>query len=66
MSPQNKIRLEALGAAPLNAWIALSDDESRIVAQGGSYEEVVDQLEKIGDETAFLVKTPPSWTPLAV
>ena len=66
MSPQNSIRLEILGTAPLNAWIALSDDESKIVAQGGTYEEVVNQLEKIGDETAFLVKTPPSWSPLAV
>jgi hypothetical protein len=63
---QSDTRLSALQKAPLNAWIALSDDESRIVAQGATYEEVVNQLEKIGDETAFLVKTPPSWSLLSV
>jgi len=65
-SIQSEGRLLALKSAPLNAWIALSDDESKIVAHGATYEEVVHRLEEIGDETAFLVKTPPSWDLLSV
>jgi len=34
-------RFEALKSAPLDSWIALSEDESRIVAIGPSYEEAV-------------------------
>jgi hypothetical protein len=63
---QSDTRLSVLQSAPLNAWIALSDDESRLVAQGDTYEEVAVQLEKMGDETSFLVKTPPSWSLLSV
>lgn len=31
-------RLNALRSAPLNSWVALSEDESRIVATGASYQ----------------------------
>ena len=39
MSDAERSRLLALQSAPLNSWIALSDDETRIVAVGASYEE---------------------------
>jgi len=42
MSSPDAIRLELLRSAPLNSWIALSEDESRIVATGATYSEVVE------------------------
>ncbi len=62
----NNLRAEVLRKAPLNCWIALSEDETRILAQGDSYQEVADQLDAIGDSTATILKTPSSWLPLAV
>jgi len=59
-------RLEALRSAPLNAWVALSEDESRIVATGASYAEVVAKSENAGVTDPVIVKTPPRWLPLSV
>jgi hypothetical protein len=59
-------RVAALRSAPLDSWIALSDDETRVVAHGATYQDVVKELDRIGDETAVILKTPPSWLPLAV
>ncbi len=59
-------RVSALRSAPLNSWIALSDDETRVVAHGATYQDVADELERIGDDSSVILKTPPSWLPLAV
>jgi len=59
-------RIAAVLTAPLHAWVALSDDETRLVAHGATYQDVVEKLEKIGDDTSIILKTPPSWIPLAV
>ena len=59
-------RSQALRNAPLNSWIALSDDESRVVATGKSYEEVAAELDRLGDENSVILKTPDDWLPLAV
>jgi len=63
---QIEARVSALRSAPLDAWIALSDDETKIVAKGATYQEVANALERTGDETSVIVKTPPSWLPMAV
>jgi TPP-dependent indolepyruvate ferredoxin oxidoreductase alpha subunit len=63
---ERNARIEALRNAPLDSWIALSDDESCVVAQGASYQEVAAQLDALGDDTAVILKTPPSWAPFAV
>lgn len=63
---QSDARSEILRTAPLNSWVALSDDETRIVAQGATYQEVAAQLDAMGDETSVILKTPASWLPLAV
>jgi hypothetical protein len=59
-------RLEALRAAPLDSWVALSEDESKIVAVGATYEEAVKNSERAGVEEPVILKTPPSWSPLSV
>jgi hypothetical protein len=59
-------RLEALKSAPLDSWVALSEDETKIVAVGASYEEAVEKSEKAGVMDPLLVKTPPVWLPISV
>ena len=60
------LRFEALQSAPLDSWIALSEDESKIVAVGTSYEEVVKKSENVGVSDPVLIKTPKSWLPISV
>ena len=62
----NDPRFEALKTAPLNSWIAFSEDESRIVAIGRSYEEAVRKSEDAGVTDPVLVKTPRVWLPISV
>jgi hypothetical protein len=66
MSPENQIRLELLRSAPLNAWVALSGDESRIVAIGSDYREVSDKADAAGESDAVILKTPPAWSAFSV
>jgi hypothetical protein len=42
MSPENQVRLNLSRSAPLNSWVALSQDQSRIVAAGADLNEVID------------------------
>lgn len=58
MSPQDARRLELLRSAPLNRWIALSEDETNIVATGATYSEVVERSEKAGVFDPLIIKTP--------
>jgi len=66
MSPQDARRLELLRSAPLNSWIALSEDESAIVATGATYSEVVERSENAGVSNPLILKTPEQWSPLSV
>ena len=56
-------RLTALRNAPLDSWIALSADESRVVASGATYVEVVRNSEQAGEDDPIVLKTPQSWLP---
>jgi hypothetical protein len=60
------LRFEALQSAPLDSWIALSEDESKIVAIGPSYEEAVRKSEDAGVMDPVMVKTPRIWIPMSV
>jgi hypothetical protein len=62
----NDPRFEALKSAPLDSWIALSQDETSIVAVGTSYAEVVEKSEQAGVTDPVLVKTPKEWLPISV
>jgi len=59
-------RLELLRSAPLDSWIALSEDETTIVATGSSYEEVVHKSENAGVSDPLLIKTPKVWMSISV
>jgi hypothetical protein len=55
-------RLALLERAPLDKWIALSQDETRIVAEGATYAEVVAALNEDEDDPIVL-RVPEDWTP---
>ena len=61
MTPENKIRLELLRSAPLDKWIALSADESKIVGVGDDYAEAVAKADAAGETDPLILKTPPEW-----
>jgi hypothetical protein len=66
MSPENQTRLDLMRSAPLDAWIALSQDESRIVATGSDYSEVSEKADAAGESEAIIIKTPPAWGAISV
>jgi len=66
MSPQDAARLVALRSAPLDSWIALSEDESKVIAVGSTYAEVAEKSERAGVEDPLILKTPPSWIPISL
>lgn len=66
MSPENEKRLELLRSAPLNKWIALSEDESRIIAVGDTFDEVSEQSDLAGISDPIILKTPEQWAALSV
>ncbi|PYX81383.1 MAG: hypothetical protein DMG66_01760 [Acidobacteria bacterium] len=59
-------RLEILESAPPNSWVALAEDESKIIAFGSTYEEAVANSEKAGVKEPVIIKTPERWLPFAV
>ncbi len=54
-------RMELLKTAPPNKCVAISADETRIVAIGDSVLQVTAQCEAMGETDAVLMKTPPVW-----
>jgi len=66
MSSQSTTRLTLLRSAPLDSWIALSEDESRIVAMAESYADVVKLSDEAGEADPVILKTPPMWAPIFV
>ena len=59
----SQARLDALANAPLDKWIALSADESRIVAEGDSFGAVAEELERMGENDALVMRVPDDWIP---
>lgn len=59
-------RVIALRSAPLDSWIALSEDESQIVASGSTYEEAAKECDRVGVADPVIIKTPPRWLPFSV
>ncbi len=59
-------RLELLRSAPADSWIALSEDETAIIASGATYDEAVAKSELAGVSDPLLIKTPKVWMPISV
>jgi hypothetical protein len=47
--------------APLNGWIAFSEDDERPIAYGATYDEVVANAGKQGVSELVVVKVPETW-----
>ena len=52
---------KAVQKAPLNEWIAFSEDDERLIACGATYDEVVANAEKQGASDLVVVKVPETW-----
>ncbi len=50
-----------LQKAPLNGWIAFSEDDERPIAYGATYDEVVASARKQGASDLVVVKVPETW-----
>jgi hypothetical protein len=59
-------RSKALREAPLNSWVAFSEDESKIIAVGSTYDEAVRNSDAAGEADPLIVKTPLEWLPFSV
>lgn len=55
-----------LREAPPDGWVAFSADESRLVAYGATYDEVVEKAETNGEPDPVLVKVPKDWSLLVL
>ena len=61
MSPEERVKI--LRDAPPKTWIAFSQDESKVVANGQTYEEAASRAELEGESDPVLVMIPASWLP---
>jgi hypothetical protein len=50
----------------MDSWVALSEDETKIVAVGATYSEVAEKSDRAGVEDPIIIKTPETWAPLSV
>ncbi len=56
MSAEKRVRL--LREAKPNSWVAFSEDESKVVAYGDTYSEVIREAAGAGETEPVLVKIP--------
>jgi len=59
MSPEARIR--ALREAEPGSWLAFSQDESRVVATGKTYDDAVEAAEKAGESDPVITRVPADW-----
>jgi hypothetical protein len=59
MSAQERVQI--LREATPNSWVALSHDETTVVAKGSSYLEAVQQAEHLGEQDPVLIHVPEKW-----
>jgi hypothetical protein len=60
MSAEERVRI--LREAKPNSWVAFSEDESKVVAYGDSYSQVVKAAECVGENEPVVVKIPENWS----
>ncbi len=59
-------RIEILSESSPDTWIALSQDESRVIARGDNYIQAVDNAEAAGEKDPVLLLVPTTWTPMVL
>lgn len=59
-------RITALRSVPPNLWVALSDDETKVIATGATYEEAAQASDRAGVPDPIMIKTPLKWLPFCV
>lgn len=59
MSPE--ARIKALRDAEPGSWLAFSEDESKVVAHGSTYDEAVEAAEKAGEPNPVITMIPNDW-----
>jgi hypothetical protein len=63
LDQQSQARLDVLKTAPLDKWVALSADETKIIGQGDSFEEAARQADESGEKDPVLMLVPSEWIP---
>ena len=61
MSEKTRIRLQIMRNAPLDSSLALSHDETRMVAASRDFGEAGELSKAAGEDNPILVKTPVIW-----
>ena len=64
MSAEERVRI--LREAKPNSWVAFSEDESKVVAYGDSYSEVIRAAESVGEMEPVIVKIPETWSSIVL
>lgn len=52
-----------LDKAPRNCWLALNEDETRLVGRGDTVKEAVDEAKKNGVADPVIIWAPKKWIP---
>ena len=63
LDQSSQARLDALSSATLDRWIALSADESHVVAESETFEGVVEAAELSGESDPLILRVPDNWMP---
>ena len=64
MSAQERVKI--LADAPPNSWVALSQDESRVIAKGENYIQAVENAHDAGESDPVLIRVPDAWRPMVL
>ena len=59
-------RVEILRDAEPNSWLALSHDESSVVASGQDYVQAVEKAKEKGEDDPVLIKIPQQWNAMVL
>ena len=63
MPATHNLLADQLSAAPRNCWLALSSDESNVVAHGATMDEAASAAQKKGEAEPVLLWAPANWIP---
>ena len=59
-------RADLIWSAPRDKWIALSQDETRLLAEADTLDDVLEKATATGEDDPLVMRTPKEWTSLAI